>query len=118
MRACTSGRTVPPVAHKEERTFLVESYVPQLDEQTATAMTSRLEAAGGQLQREGTALRLLRSFALVGEETYLCLVAASDLDDVARLNRRAGLEYDHVVEVVAIEPFAQPDQCVRRGGSA
>jgi hypothetical protein len=94
------------VAHQLERTFLVESYVPHLDDRSAMAITSRLPAGVRQLEKEGAALRWLRSFALVGEETYLCLVAAYDPDHVARLNQRAGLECGHVVEVVAIEPRA------------
>jgi Protein of unknown function (DUF4242) len=94
------------VAHGIQRTFLIESYVPHLDDRSAATITSRLRATVRQLQKEGIALRWLRSFALVGEETYLCLVAASDLEYVVQLNRRAGLECDHVVEVVPIEPSA------------
>jgi hypothetical protein len=73
---------------------------------TTAAMTSRLQAGVCQLEKEGATLRWLRSFLLVSEETDLCLVAASDPDHVAQLNQRAGLEYEHVVEVVAIEPPA------------
>jgi hypothetical protein len=94
------------VAHGIQRTFLVESFVPHLDDWSAGTITSRLRATVGQLEKEGTALRWLRSFALVGEETYLCFIAASDLDHVLQLSRRAGLECDHVVEVVVIEPSA------------
>jgi len=36
-------------------------------------------------------------FAL-GEETYLCFVAAPDLDHLVQLNQRAGIGNDHVVE--------------------
>ncbi len=86
-----------------ERTFLVELYVPQLDEQTAVAISSRCRAAAGQLAEQGVALRWLRSFAVLAEETYLCVVAARDRDDVVELSRQAGLEHDHVVEVVAID---------------
>jgi hypothetical protein len=94
------------VAHRQERTFLVESYVRDLDDRSAAAITSRLQAGIRQLDKEGATLRWLRSFALVDEETYLCFVAAYDPDHVAQLGQRAGLEYEHVVEVVAIEPPA------------
>jgi hypothetical protein len=91
------------MARGSERTFLVELYVPQLDEQAAMAITSRCRAAARQLAEQGVALRWLRSFALVADETYLCIVAARDRDHVLELSRRAGLEHDHVVEVVALD---------------
>lgn len=89
-----------PPSHK---TFLVESYVPQLDYEAAVAITLRLRSAVRQLESEGAVVRWLRSFALVGEDTYLCVIAASDADDAVRLNVRARVEYDHVVEVVAFD---------------
>ena len=47
-------------------------------------------------------MRLLRSLALVGEETHLCLITAPDLGDVIQLGEQAGLEPDHMAEAVAI----------------
>jgi hypothetical protein len=94
------------VAHGIQRTFLVESYVQHLDDRSAATITARLRATVRQLEKEGNALCWLRSFALVGEETYLCFVAASDRDHVLELSRRTGLECDYVVEVVPIEPSA------------
>ncbi len=91
------------MARGSERTFLVELYVPQLDEQGAVAIASRCRAAARQLAEQGVALRWLRSYAVMAEETYLCVVAARDRDHVVELSRRAGLEHDHVVEVVAID---------------
>ena len=83
--------------------FLVELFVPRLDEDAARAITSRCRAAAGRLAEQGIELRWLRSFAVLAEETYLCVVAARDRDHVVELSRRAGLEHDHVVEVVAID---------------
>jgi hypothetical protein len=80
-------------------TYLVEVYVPKLDEATAAALSSRLQAAIGELRHEGLALRWLRSFALLDEETYSWMLTATDADDVARVNRRAGVTFDHVAEV-------------------
>lgn len=87
---------------RRAKTFLVESYVPQLDERTAASISSRIRAAVAQLTDEGLALRSLRSFALVEEETYFCIVEALDIDDVVQLNKRAALEHDYVTEVVAV----------------
>jgi hypothetical protein len=90
------------------RTFLVESYVPGLDERTAVTLSSRLREAIRQLGDEGAALRWGGSFALVDEETYLCIIAAPQLDDVVRLSERVGFEHDHVVEMLAIDGPATP----------
>jgi hypothetical protein len=80
-------------------TYLVESYVPKLDEATAAFLSTRLRAAIAELQREGLALVWLRSFALVGEETYVWMLTATDARDIARVNRRAGITFDHIAEV-------------------
>ena len=91
------------MASRRDATFFVESYVPKLDDATATAMLSRLRTAVDELRREGHRLRLLRSFVLVDEETYVWMVAARDIEEVALLNRRAAVPCDHVVEVVGVE---------------
>jgi hypothetical protein len=85
------------------RTFLVESYVPGLDEQAAATLSSRLREAIRQLDEEGITLRWGGSFALVDEETYICIIGAPRVDDVVQLSERAGFEHDHVVEAFAID---------------
>jgi hypothetical protein len=87
------------VPSRKPTTYLVETYVPNLDEATAAALSARLKAAICELQREGLALRWLRSFALLDEETYSWMLTATDANDVARVNRRAGVTFDHVAEV-------------------
>jgi hypothetical protein len=85
------------------RTFLIESYVPGLDELVAATISSRLREAIRRLGEEGRTLRWGGSFALVDEETYICFIGAPRVDDVSRLSERAGLEHDHVVEAFAID---------------
>jgi Protein of unknown function (DUF4242) len=92
------------MASDDERTFLVEKFVPRLDELEAAAITSRLHSAGAELVEEGVVLRFVRSYALIDEETYLCIVAGRDEDCIVRLNARARFDCDHVVEVVAFDP--------------
>jgi hypothetical protein len=92
------------------RTFLIESYVPGLDELIAAALSSRLQEAIRQLAGEGMTLRWGGSFALVDEETYICIIAAPKVDDVIRLSERAGLEHDHVGEAIAIDAPATQDR--------
>lgn len=85
---------------RDPATYLVETYVPKLDEATAVALSARLRAAIAELQREGLALGWLRSFALVGEETYVWMLTAADPHDIDLVNRRAGVTFDHVAEIV------------------
>ena len=95
-----------------ETTFLIESYVPQLDERTAVTISSRLREAVRELEHEGVTLRWRGSFALVEEETYLCLVAAPDRECILLLNQRAALASDHVAEIATIDPPAGSDRTV------
>jgi hypothetical protein len=93
------------VADGREKTFFIEIYVPQLDEASAVAISSRFRAAVARRNARGGTLRWIRSFALVGEETYCCVIGAPDIDQIVQLNVRGDLEYDHLVEVVALEPL-------------
>ena len=87
--------------------FLIETYVPQLDERAAITISSRLREAMRELEQEGVTIRWRGSFALLEEETYLCLVAASNRESVLLLNRRASLASDHVAEIAAIDVPAE-----------
>ena len=80
-------------------TFLVESYVPNLDSATAAALSSRLRSAVTELQREGLTLQWLRSFALVDDETYVWMVDAQDAGHVALVHKRAAVSVDHIAAV-------------------
>jgi hypothetical protein len=96
------------MASSAARTFFVETYVARLDRATAVVMTTRLRAAVTELRREGHALRWLRSFALVSEDTYIWMIAAPDVDHVAVVMQRAGVAHDHVVEAVPADPARSP----------
>lgn len=102
-------RTVGDVASQTARTFFVESYVPRLDVRTAETLSSRLRETVRQLNEEGTAVRWRGSFALVDEETYICIIAARKIDDVVAVTDRSGLEHDNVVEAFTIDSSARPD---------
>ena len=82
------------------RTFFVESYIPLLDAAGAASLSSRLQRAAEQLRQEGLPLAWIRSFALLDEDTYVWMVEATQLDHVVLIQRRAGVELGHVVEVV------------------
>lgn len=86
------------------KTFLIESFVPQLDVRIATSLAARLQGVVMELREEGAAVEWLGSLSLLDEETLLYLIGAPDADHIANLNKRAGVESDHVVEVLAIDP--------------
>ena len=92
------------MAGEREGTFLVETYVPNLDGQAAATISSRYRSAIRELERQGVILRRLRSYALIADETFLCIVGARGSDEVVELSRRAGLDPDHVVQVVQLDP--------------
>jgi hypothetical protein len=89
-----------------ERTkmFLVESYVRQLDYAAAAAIAGRLERAAAELRGLGLTVVWLRSLALLEEETCFCLFSAATATQVVAANLRAGFDFDHITEVVTIEP--------------
>jgi hypothetical protein len=88
------------MAPEDERRFFVESYIPDLDADGAAALSSRLQGAVAQLRAEGLPLAWIRSFALLNEDTFVWMVEATERDHVDLIQRRAGVELDHVVEMV------------------
>lgn len=86
------------------KTFLVESYVRQLDQAMTAAIAERLDRAAAELRGLGLTVVWLRSLALPEEETCFCLFSADTVADVVAANERAGFDFDHITEVVTIEP--------------
>jgi hypothetical protein len=86
------------------KTFLVESYVPQLDPAMTATIAGRLDRAAAGLRGLGLSVFWLRSLALLEEETCFCLFSADAAEHVVAANVRAELDFDHITEVVAIEP--------------
>jgi hypothetical protein len=91
------------MALEDERTFFVESYIPQLDADGAAALSSRLQAAVAQLRAEGLSLAWIRSYALLDEDTYVWLVAAGRREDVVLIQERARVALDPVAEAAPRE---------------
>jgi hypothetical protein len=83
--------------------FLVERYIPRLQPADVELLTRRLAAATAQLRAEGRNVEWLRSLALPDDETCLCIFSARSRADVEEANRRAGADYERIVETLTVE---------------
>jgi hypothetical protein len=71
-------------------TFLLEAYVPRTSAGGAAA-AKRARAVAAAMRREGTPIRVLRSFFTPEDELWFCLYEAPSADDVSEASRRAGV---------------------------
>jgi hypothetical protein len=82
------------------KAFLMETYVPELDQAAATHTAASRSAATAELRARGAAIELLHSFAVLGEETCFSLFSAATLADVHTAGELARVGHDHLVEVI------------------
>jgi hypothetical protein len=83
--------------------FLVERYLPGLDEAALRALGERLEAASAELRRRGVEVRWLGSLALPEEETTFCRFAAGSREAVRLANELAEAPFERVVPALGFE---------------
>jgi hypothetical protein len=86
--------------------FLLEHYMPRLEEATARAISRRLAQAAEQARRERVRIHWLHAVALPDEDSLLCLFDAEHLEDVLLASSCAGLRCPHAQQAIAIEPIA------------
>jgi hypothetical protein len=96
------------VAHL--RTYLVERYLPRLDERTAAHLAQRIAAATAALRRNGVEVEWVSSLALIAEETCLCTFRAGADVDVVRANEQAAAPFDRITEAIFLEA-CESDSC-------
>jgi hypothetical protein len=106
MRAPAGGPSVDRMPGT--RTFLVEHYVPALDEATARNIAGRLSSASAEMREEGVRIQWTRAVALPREESLLCFVEAESEGEVIRLRDRAGFGDGHVQEALTLEASSAP----------
>jgi len=75
----------------DARTYLLETYMSRTSASAPAAATARARAAAAQMRREGTPIRVLRSFFVPEDELWFCLFEARSSDAVAEASRRAEL---------------------------
>lgn len=82
--------------------YLVERTLPGFDDSKLLAAARQARITAGQMSREGTPVRYLRSTFLPGEEKCFCLFEAASSELVRQANTRAGLPFDRIMEAVHV----------------
>lgn len=80
--------------------YLVETYVPRMEVDDASAARQRARVAARQLSREGESVRYVRTTLLPEDETCFHLFEAASEEAVAEVCRRAGLGKPRIVRAV------------------
>ena len=81
-------------------TYLLEAYMPRTSADGPAAAAARARASAAQMRREGTPIRVLRSFFIPEDELWFCLYEARSSDAVAEASRRAELGLGRIQKAV------------------
>ena len=95
-------------------TYLLEAYMPRTSADGPAAAAARARASAAQMRREGTPIRVLRSFFAPEDELWFCLYEARSSDDVAEASRRAELGFGRIQKAVDADIGTCPRQSERR----
>jgi hypothetical protein len=82
--------------------YVVERYLPGLDQHELRSSLGRLREATAELRAEGTAVRYLGSTIVPADEACFRQFEGPSEEAVAEANRRAGVRFDRIVTAVAI----------------
>src|SRR6188508_188627 len=104
MTRATGARTVVRMAHAgrdgARETFLVEQYRPGAAVEGLLGTARDVRESAGELERQGKAVRFLRSTVVPGDEALLCLLEAASEELVREAYERAGIAFDRISPVV------------------
>jgi hypothetical protein len=84
--------------------YVVERYIPGLEQSDLVRALERLNHATRELRSEGTPVRYLGSTILAADEACLCQFEGSE-GAVVEANRRAGVPFDRIVPGVNVTPM-------------
>ena len=84
----------------DARTYLLETYMSRTSAGEPAAAAARARAAAAQMRREGTPIRVLRSFFVPEDELWFCLYEARSSDTVVEASRRAKLGLGRIQKAV------------------
>lgn len=86
--------------------YLVERYLPGIDNAALRALFDRLDAAGAELRAGGSAVRYLGSLFLPDEESCFCRLEAPSAEAAVELNELARAPYARISEAVVFDVVA------------
>ena len=84
----------------KRRAYLLETYMSRTSAGGPVAAAARARASAAQMRREGTPIRVLRSFFAPEDELWFCLFEARSVDDVTEATSRAELELGRIQQAV------------------
>jgi hypothetical protein len=91
-----------------QQTFLVECFVPGSEREAVEAAGGRMKEAIAGLREEGCEVDYLRAILVPGDEVVFHVVAAPDAAVVCEASRRAAVEFERIVESVAVDAQQVP----------
>jgi len=90
--------------------FLAEHYAPRTTAAAVGHVVDPVRHAAAELTAEGASVRLLQSIFVPADETCLLLFEAASIEAVRETARRAGLSFEHVVEVASDHRWIAGDE--------
>jgi hypothetical protein len=84
------------------RTFLVECYLPGIDEAGVAEAATRARLAAGELHARGDAIAYLGATLVPADEVVFHAFTAPDAAIVEAASRAAGLSFERVVESTGV----------------
>ena len=88
--------------------YVVERYLPGLDQERLVGLLGKLGQVTQELRAEGTQVRYLGSTIVPDDEACFCQFEGASEAAVAEANERAGVPFARIVEAVAV-PVASDD---------
>ena len=82
--------------------YVVERYLPDLDQRRLVRMLGKLGPATQALRAEGTRVRYLGSTIVPGDDACFCQFEGASEAAVAEANERAGVPFNRIVEAIAV----------------
>lgn len=84
------------------RTYLLECYKPGLERAEVESVSDRVLAAAAKLREEGRRVEYVGAILVPEDEVVFHVFAAESADAVREASVRASVEYERVVESVAV----------------
>ena len=91
------------------RTFFLECYAPDIARRDVEAVGRRAAAAAARLRDEGRSIEYVRALLVPGDDVVFHVFRSDAIDTVREAGERAAIEFERVVESVAVEADLGPD---------